>query len=59
MGKLVKATWEGPFNGTVTLPDGTSTTLVSGETVVEIGEDEAKTSAYWQPVRAASKKDES
>jgi hypothetical protein len=53
--KLVSARWVGPYEAQ--LPSGI--VLIPGETVVEIGEGEAKDSDNWQPVRgSAPKKDE-
>ena len=54
--KLVNAKWVGPYEAQ--LPDGT--VLVPGETVVEIGEGEARASDNWQPTGGPTpkKKDE-
>lgn len=46
----VKAKWVGTFIGEMT--DGTE--LIPGETVVEIGRDEAEASDHWQVQGAAS-----
>lgn len=50
--KLVSARWVASYEAQ--LPDGT--VLVPNETVVEIGEGEAKASDNWQPVRGAATK---
>lgn len=53
MSATVKAKWVGTYEAE--LPDGTQ--LVPGETVVEIGRDEAESSDNWEPVKGKSSKD--
>jgi len=51
----VQAKWVGPFEAVATLEDGSSVTLVPGETIIEISAGEAEESAFWQPVKPAAK----
>lgn len=49
----VRAKWVGPFEAIASLEDGSRVVLTPGETILEsVGYDEARDSAFWQPVDA-------